>query len=233
VTRPEHKDPTVNAGYRQAAFALFPGVHTGNRLKLLFPSVDELSVTEAVAVSASPECEGVPRHHLARLLDRPAFFALLRRAITRNEGAGDDLALLAMAVDPFVVADSAEAWKMREEVGTVTAGRMVGCLHYACVTARIAGDEFLVLVEGMGVEGTIQVSEQILVAVRWPDPQLFEETCLTASIGIAFHEPGLAAEQLLINADMAMYSARRAGGDRCRVFEEWMREAALTSPLVS
>jgi diguanylate cyclase (GGDEF)-like protein len=138
-----------------------------------------------------------------------------------------------MAMDPFVVSDASDAWAIREEVLTVTAGRFLGCLHHTYVTARIAGDEFLVLTEGIrGVEGAIEIAEQILMAVRGPEPSVFERKSVTASVGIALQEPGVAAEHLLINADIALYSARSEGRNRYEVFEDWMRDTALTKPLV-
>jgi diguanylate cyclase (GGDEF)-like protein len=137
-----------------------------------------------------------------------------------------------MAMDPFVVSDSSDAWGVREEILTVTAGRFLGCLHHTFITARIAGDEFLVLTEGIrGVDGAAEVAEQILMAVRGPEPSVSEGTLVTASVGIALQETGMAAEHLLINADIALYSARNGGGNRYQVFEDWMRDTALTKPL--
>ena len=177
-----------------------------------------------------------PQRHLNRLLDRATFFEHLRRAIARNEGVGGNLALLAMAMDPFVVSDvdASDAWGIREEILTVTAGRFLGCLHHTFVTARIAGDEFLVLTEGIrGIGGAVEIAEQILMAVRGPEPSVFEQKMVSASVGIAFLEHGMGAEHLLINADIALYSARSSGGNRPQVFQEWMRETELTHPSVA
>jgi diguanylate cyclase (GGDEF)-like protein len=190
-------------------------------------------VPEAVADHPDPASEAPPLRLGNRLLDRDTFFDHLRRAMARNEGVGGDLALLVMALDPFVVADASGAWSMHDEVCMVTAGRVIGCLHHSHVTARIAGDEYLVLAEGAGgVGGAVEVSEQILMAVRWPDPHLFEGESVTASIGIALQESRMAAEQLLINADLAMYAAKSDGGNRYQVFEPSVRDAAMTTPLV-
>jgi diguanylate cyclase (GGDEF)-like protein len=153
--------------------------------------------------------------------------------MARNEDIAGGVALLVMALDPFTVAGPCDAWAMREEICTVAAGRLIGCLHYSSVTGRIAGDEFLVLTEGIrDVGDAIELSEQILMAVRWPEPHV-EENAVTASIGIALQEDHIMAEQMLINADIAMYSARRSGGNRHQVFEEWMRDTALTTPLAT
>ena len=83
----------------------------------------------------------------------------------------------------------------------------------------------------MALSGAVEIAEQVLMAVQGPEPSVFEGESVTASVGIALQEPGMAAEQLLINADIALYSARSAGGNRHQVFEAWMRDTALTTPL--
>jgi diguanylate cyclase (GGDEF)-like protein len=177
-------------------------------------------VLELVVDHVDSPTEVRPPRHLARLRDRPVFFDHLRRAMLRNEGVDGGLALLVMTLDPFYVAESSDPCDEREQVRMVTAGRLIGCLHYAYITARISDDEFLVLAEGIGdVENAIELSEQILMAVRWPEDLLAEQKSVTASIGIAFQGSHMIAEQLLINADIAMYSARNDGGNQYRVFE--------------
>lgn len=164
----------------------------------------------------------------SRLLDRARFLDRVDRAIGRNDSLGRDLTLLALALDPFAVSPAAGAWEAREEVYAVTAARLIGCLHHTAVTARIADDEFVVLAEGRGgFVGGVELGTELLDTVRWPDPAFFEAGPLTASVGIARHEPHIAGELLLLHADIAMTVARSEGGDRCRVFEEWMRGTAV------
>ena len=77
----------------------------------------------------------LPSWRVSRLLDRATFFDRLQRAMVRNRGAGGGLALLVMKLDPFVVADPGSTGDRREEVHMVSAGRLIGCLHHACVPA--------------------------------------------------------------------------------------------------
>jgi diguanylate cyclase (GGDEF)-like protein len=185
-----------------------------------------------VAFRPSPPAEATTVRHLDRLLDRSAFVDHLRRAVGRADGPGGELALLAMALDPFVLTPSADTWEARAEVGIVTSSRLVGFLHHRYVPARVAGDEFLVLAEGLvDADEARELGHQLLTVAHWCDPHLFGARPLTASVGIALHEHHSSAEQLIIEADIALYRARREGGDRLQVFEPWMRdEATVPSP---
>jgi diguanylate cyclase (GGDEF)-like protein len=153
--------------------------------------------------------------------------------VARNEGVEDGLALLVMALDPFVISDPYDDGAQREEVRRVSAGRLIGCLHHTLVAARVAGEEFLVLAEGGARDDVVALADQILMAVRWPDPLLLGGTSVTASVGIAFPRPAMSAEQLLINADNAMYAARHGGGNRHQLFDESLRESALSVPVAT
>jgi GGDEF domain-containing protein len=172
----------------------------------------------------------VPRHHRARLLDRNSFFDQLRRAVIRNEGIPGGLALLAVAPDPLTCEHSTVTWEMREEICLLTAGRLVGCLHYSHPTTRVGGDEFLVLAESIGaVDNAVHLAEQILFAVREPEIVRPGERSATASVGIALPEPRTSAEQLQNNAAVAMHLARTGGGNRLQVYGEWMEEAGVVA----
>jgi GGDEF domain-containing protein len=151
----------------------------------------------------------------SRLVDPATFFEQLERALLRNDDVAGGLAVLAVAVDPFTLAYTPGGWAEREDVTLHTAGRLVGCLHYSFPTAQVGPDEFLVLAEGVGdVTRAVGLAEQLLIAIRWP--QMLAS--VTASIGIAFQEPGHSVEHLHSNAAVAMHAARVRGGNRCHLF---------------
>ncbi len=182
----------------------------------------------AEALTAEPGSRPIGRDHRprSRLVDRTLFSDRLQRAVHRNAGVPGGLAVLAVAPDPCTFAYADDTSAKRAEVSHVTAGRLVGCLHYSSFVARVAGDEFLVLAEGIGgVERAVALAEQLLAAIRRPE-MAGNETPVTASIGIAFQVPGATTEQLQNNAAVAMYSARSGGGDRWQVYEERTQETA-------
>ncbi|WP_394754465.1 EAL domain-containing protein [Crenothrix sp.] len=95
--------------------------------------------------------------------------------------------------------------------------------------ARLGGDEFTVLLSSLDrSESAATVAERIRINLA--EPHLFDgnEIYITSSIGIAvFPDDGGSGEELLKNADMAMYYAKRAGGNIYQYFSSKMTEAAL------
>jgi GGDEF domain-containing protein len=169
----------------------------------------------------------------SRLVDPAAFFEQLERALLRNDDVAGGLAVLAVTLDPFTLEYTTGGWVEREDVTLHAAGRLVGCLHYSFPTTQVGPDEFLVLAEGVGsVIHAVRLAEQLLMAVRWPDMVGVEQASLTASIGIAFQEPGHSGEHLHSNAASAMHAARVGGGNRYRLFgaaEDRVRASTLSA----
>jgi Diguanylate cyclase, GGDEF domain len=190
-------------------------------------------MTEAVADDGGPR--PVERAHRlrSRLVDGAPFADHLCRAVQRNTGVPGGLAVLAVAPDPPVLAHHDDTWAIRQEIHLVTAARLVGCLHYSSLVTRAAGDQFVVLAEGIGsVVGAAALAEHILEAVRRPE-MVRNERPVTASIGIAFQEPGSTADVLQHHAIGAMYSARTGGGDRYQVYGVGTDHVDLTTARVS
>lgn len=167
----------------------------------------------------------------SRLVDTATFAEQLERALVRNDDVAGGLALLALMLDPFTLAYTSGGWAEREDVTLHTAGRLVGCLHYSFPMTQVGSDEFLVLAEGVGdVTHAVRLAEQLLMAVRWPNMLGVEQASLTASIGIAFQEPGHSVGHLHSNAASAMHAARVRGGDRYHLFDV-VEDLALDRPL--
>jgi diguanylate cyclase (GGDEF)-like protein len=87
--------------------------------------------------------------------------------------------------------------------------------------ARFGGDEFVVVCEDADEAGARRVAERIRSAVELPLHGVPTAYTLTASIGIALHDPragrAVSAERLLSAADEAQYESKRAGKDRVTV----------------
>jgi diguanylate cyclase (GGDEF)-like protein len=105
------------------------------------------------------------------------------------------------------------------------AQRLVKCTRPSDTVARLGGDEFAILLEGIRTETDV---ERIALPITevFNQPLLVDgrETDTSASIGVACSRPGDDAEQLLRNADIAMYNAKAAGKARCVQFEPRMQE---------
>ena len=116
----------------------------------------------------------------------------------------------------------------------ITAGRLVGCLHYSYATTRVASGEFVVVAEGIGtLGGAVDLAEQILFAVRQPEMVRAGGQPVTASVGLAMQEPSASAEQLQNNASVAMYLARTGGGNRYQVYGDWVSQPDIVATWAS
>jgi diguanylate cyclase (GGDEF)-like protein len=105
------------------------------------------------------------------------------------------------------------------------AQRLIKSTRPSDTVARLGGDEFAILLEGINRIGDV---EPLAAAITqsFNSPLLLDgsETPMAASIGVAFSQPGDDTEQLLRNADIAMYNAKAAGKARFVVFHPHMQE---------
>jgi diguanylate cyclase (GGDEF)-like protein len=105
---------------------------------------------------------------------------------------------------------------------------LVGCLRKVDTAARLGGDEFAVLVEDIANRGdAVKLAERILTALRQPVTAGGKDVSATVSIGITFDTPGITSDQLLRNADLAMYTAKERGKNRFEEFETEMHATAV------
>ena len=108
--------------------------------------------------------------------------------------------------------------------------RLKGCLRTADTAARLGGDEFAILLED-GEEGVTaaDVAERIMQLMEEPFTLEGKEVFVRASVGIATADGERAGdvEELLRNADVAMYIAKERGKGRYQIFEPAMHDTAL------
>jgi len=105
------------------------------------------------------------------------------------------------------------------------AQRLVKCTRAADTVARLGGDEFAVLLEGVTtVEQAERIAASVTEAFRVPIAIDGNEMLVTTSVGVAFSDPGDDTENVLRNADIAMYNAKSAGKGRHVVFHSHMQE---------
>jgi len=103
---------------------------------------------------------------------------------------------------------------------------LLGCIRRSDTAARLGGDEFGVIVEEFTYKREVEaLADRILADCR--APFAFRSTILsgTVSIGFAFSRPGITVDELMSQADRAMYAAKGLGKDRFERFEPWMLEA--------
>jgi predicted signal transduction protein with EAL and GGDEF domain len=102
------------------------------------------------------------------------------------------------------------------------------CLRPIDTAARLGGDEFAILIEDVrSREDITALAQRILDSLRRAVPQGTRSSTSAGSIGIAFDEAGITSEQLLRNADIAMYKAKEGGKDRFEIYRDEMHVAVL------
>ncbi|HZV22954.1 MAG TPA: bifunctional diguanylate cyclase/phosphodiesterase, partial [Luteimonas sp.] len=137
-------------------------------------------------------------------------------------------AVLFMDLDRFKLVNDSVGHAVGDELLIETARRIVGAVRTGDTVARLGGDEFAILVEQIeGQQMAEELADRILLALGAPVWIAGRELFPTASIGIALWSPRYrSGEEMLRDADAAMYRAKGAGRDRSAVFDEAMRDEA-------
>ncbi|MCU1373548.1 MAG: putative signaling protein [Actinomycetia bacterium] len=135
-------------------------------------------------------------------------------------------AVLFIDLDDFKTVNDALGHVVGDEVLVEAARRIASCIRPGDTCARLGGDEFGVLLERAGHDA-YEVGTRLLEALQVDVERAEGPVSLNASIGLAFSRPGDAADDLVRNADLAMYQAKGRGKGCLEVFEDGMREAVL------
>jgi diguanylate cyclase (GGDEF)-like protein/PAS domain S-box-containing protein len=167
---------------------------------------------------------------LTGLPNRALFMDRLSQVFHRAQRRAEHVfAVLFLDLDRFKVINDALGHVAGDKLLVTLARRLEECLRPGDTVARLGGDEFVILLGDIG-EGrdAVVVAERIQEEVARPVPLSGQEVFTSASIGIAFGGRGGAEpEELLRDADTAMYRAKALGKARCEVFDEAMRQRAV------
>ena len=162
---------------------------------------------------------GLPNRTL--LLDR------LEGAIARSRRGGGNVAVLLLDVDRFKLVNDTYGHAAGDELLRTLAGRLASAVRATDTVGRIGGDEFVVVCEGLSTPvDAVEMCER----VRLPLCQTVKlgegQVQVSGSIGLAIGGSESSAEQLLGEADAAMYRAKEQGRNRAEVYDEAIRERA-------
>lgn len=173
-------------------------------------------ISERKQAEAQREYES--RHDaLTGLLNRRALLETLPIAQARATRNDRSLALLFIDLDGFKAVNDTLGHEAGDRLLSEIAARLRGAVRKTDSVFRLAGDEFTVLLEGLGDSGSAHVAAaKIIDAVGQPVPIGAASAEVGASIGLALFAPGGQAgpEQLIREADEHMYQAKRAGKGR-------------------
>jgi diguanylate cyclase (GGDEF)-like protein/PAS domain S-box-containing protein len=168
---------------------------------------------------------------LTGLANRALFMDHLRLTIERCKSRNSNhYAVLFLDYDRFKVVNDSLGHAEGDELLKQIARRLELWTRTGDLIARLGGDEFVILLtEMLDSDDAIQVAERIQEDSKIPFDLSGKEVFISASIGIALSVDGFrTAEDMLRDADIAMYSAKTKGRARYQVFNEAMREQATT-----
>ncbi|HEY7272703.1 MAG TPA: GGDEF domain-containing protein [Actinoplanes sp.] len=152
---------------------------------------------------------------LTGLANRVLFYERVGHALTTHARAGETFAVLFIDLDGFKQVNDRFGHSAGDAVLRTVADRLSGCLRDSDTVARFGGDEFAVVVERLAAPGDVQITaERIVTAVGRPIEVGSNQTRVTASVGIALNHPGDSADDILREADLAMYTAKTTGKSR-------------------
>jgi diguanylate cyclase (GGDEF)-like protein len=164
---------------------------------------------------------------LTGLPNRALFLDRLEHALARSRRSGSPIAVLFMDLDSFKNVNDSLGHAAGDELLVLVAGRLRRWLRPADTAARFGGDEFAILLEDLDTSNAAQVvAQRVLDSLREPFAIHGQDVLVGSSIGIASSaHPG--SDDLLRNADLAMYHAKGLGKGRFQTFEPGMHVAVL------
>lgn len=167
---------------------------------------------------------------LTGLPNRALFMDRLKRSLSRAKNRDDYLfAVLFLDVDRFKVVNDSLGHQIGDQLLIAMARRLEGCLRPGDMVARLGGDEFAIIVDHIKhVSDATQAAERIQEELGTPFTLSGHEVFAAASIGIALNlNPADLPEDILRNADTAMYRAKDRGRACYELFEKGMHARAV------
>jgi diguanylate cyclase (GGDEF)-like protein len=167
---------------------------------------------------------------LTGLPNRTLFLDRLEQALrrARRQGPGSGAAVLFLDLDRFKIVNDSLGHQAGDQLLQAVALRLDAALRPGDTVARMGGDEFTVLLEDLtdAREATV-VAERVLATLADPFTIAGRELFVSASIGIALGRADHDPEELIRDADVAMYRAKAGGKARHAVFDAQMHRHVL------
>lgn len=166
---------------------------------------------------------------LTSLPNRSLFYDRINHGIARAQRASSKLALMLLDVDRFKNINDSLGHDSGDLLLKAIAGRLNDGVRDMDTVARLGGDEFVVLLEGVhDLEDVRFVANKLLAQLSRPMEIAGHDISITASIGISVYPTdGEDTDELLKNADIAMYKAKEAGKNNCQFYAKGMSASAV------
>ncbi len=167
---------------------------------------------------------------VTNLPNRALFVERVRHAISRARRESSELGVIFLDIDDFKTINDSLGHGAGDTALIDVAKRLSNSIRSSDTAARFGGDEFVVLLEDLdGTETAVEVAERVLEDLRQPLMVAGKELVVRGSIGISILEGDspASADELIRDADAAMYIAKRDGKGGYRLFEPEMHAGVL------
>ncbi|WP_299533801.1 bifunctional diguanylate cyclase/phosphodiesterase [uncultured Streptomyces sp.] len=186
-------------------------------------------VTERVRLQAQLQ-HNAEHDPLTDLPNRALFTTRVRQALGSRRAGDPDTAVLFIDLDGFKAVNDSIGHQAGDELLIQAAQRLEESVRAGDTAARLGGDEFAALIVGDGTRDQSareyqvhEIAERLRLTLSQPYRIGVNEVRVAASIGVAFAEPGITPNDLMRNADLAMYRAKAAGKDRVELYAPQMQ----------
>ncbi len=164
---------------------------------------------------------------LTGLANRVLFRERIDEELVVASRTGEQVAVLFCDLDDFKNINDTLGHEMGDELLRTVADRLSQCTRGNETVARLGGDEFAIVMRTESIDAVRTIAERMLSAVG--ETLLLGDQVVypSMSIGVVVSNPGDASDHLLRSADLAMYSAKRAGKRRLAMFDPSMHSQAV------
>ncbi len=205
---------------------------------VLIPVINDVGAVESISGSARNISElkasedkllrNAYYDSLTDLPNRMLFRDRLEQEVRHAGRTGLTVALLFVDLDGFKEVNDRYGHAAGDLVLQASARRIAACVRASDTVARLGGDEFIVIITDVHRVSHVEVlAQQILTSLARPIPLQENSTSVSGSIGITLYpQDAQQPEDLVRNADQAMFVAKKAGRNRFSFFTKEMRDSA-------
>ena len=165
---------------------------------------------------------------LTGLANTSLFRDRLRAALACTDAGERRVGVLFVDLDDFKTINDSLGHPVGDELLVGVAERLRSCVRSVDLVSRMGGDEFAVMVSDLrSADDVVEIARRILAVVAEPMPIGSRRVVTTASVGIAVGTTGDQVDEVLRNADAAMYAAKGEGRNRAESFRPELHTAAV------
>ena len=165
---------------------------------------------------------------LTNLANRALFRERVERALSQRAATPGSVAVLFLDLDNFKTINDSMGHATGDQLLFEVGRRLLNATRGCDTVARLGGDEFAILIDNVRVAADcVRVAERILQSMQLPVQLDGADVTVGTSIGIVRDAGDESADDILRNADVAMYNAKQRGKGRHSIFEPGMHDKAV------